>query len=149
MTRGWIIVVSPTSVPPDRTACPENRDNGSATHQRRASGTIRKKKNTASDRFSDPPTRHPHDEPASPARFLLERGSFKRCASIAATAPAAPSQLAFQKSQADRTAINPRGQGRRKCRHRRDFRAAGPHFRRSARSGRVRPAWRSTGFPGG
>src|SRR3546814_18945376 len=48
MTRGWIIVVSPTSVPPDRTACPENRDNGSATHQRRASGTIRKKKNTAS-----------------------------------------------------------------------------------------------------
>src|SRR3546814_4058664 len=103
----------------------------------------------APDRFSDPPTRHPHDEPASPARFLLERGSFKRCASIAATAPAAPSQLAFQKSQADRTAINPRGQGRRKCRHRRDFRAAGPHFRRSARSGRVRPAWRSTGFPGG
>src|SRR3546814_2413222 len=48
----------------------------------------------APDRFSDPPTRHPHDEPASPARFLLERGSFKRCASIAATAPAAPSQLA-------------------------------------------------------
>src|SRR3546814_10527709 len=74
------------------------------------------------------------DLPASPARFLLERGSFKRCASIAATAPAAPSQLAFQKSQEDRTAINPRGQGRRKCRHRRDFRAAGPHFRRSARS---------------
>src|SRR3546814_12028035 len=56
-------------------------------------------------RFSDPPTRHPHDEPASPARFLLERGSFKRCASIAVTAPAAPSQLAFPKSQADRTAI--------------------------------------------
>src|SRR3546814_3943439 len=27
----------------------------------------------APDRFSDPPTRHPHDEPASPARFLLER----------------------------------------------------------------------------
>src|SRR3546814_19266934 len=48
MTRGWIIVVSPTSVPPDRTACPENRDNGSATHQRRDSGTIRKKKKSAS-----------------------------------------------------------------------------------------------------
>src|SRR3546814_1236377 len=54
MTRGWIIVVSPTSVPPDRTACPENRDNGSATHQRRASGTIRKKKNTASWGFAPP-----------------------------------------------------------------------------------------------
>src|SRR3546814_11956070 len=63
MTRGWIIVVSPTSVPPDRTACPENRDNGSATHQRRASGTIRKKKNTASWGFAPParglrPPRH-------------------------------------------------------------------------------------------
>src|SRR3546814_6969306 len=54
MTRGWIIVVSPTSVPPDRTACPENRDNGSATHQRRASGTIRKKKNNASWGFAPP-----------------------------------------------------------------------------------------------
>src|SRR3546814_3223282 len=54
MTRGWIIVVSPTSVPPDRTACPENRDNGSATQQRRASGTIRKKKNTASWGFATP-----------------------------------------------------------------------------------------------
>src|SRR3546814_15115733 len=54
MTRGWIIVVSPTSVKPDRTACPENRDNGSATHQPRASGTIRKKKNTDSWGFAPP-----------------------------------------------------------------------------------------------
>lgn len=83
----------------------------------------------------DPPTRHPHDEPASPARFLLVWGSFKRCAPIATTAPAAPSQLAFQKSHADRAAINPRGQGGRKRRHRCDFRAAGLHFRCLARLG--------------
>ncbi len=47
-------MVSPTSVPPDRTACPENRDRGSATHRHRASDTIRKKKSTASWGFAPP-----------------------------------------------------------------------------------------------
>src|SRR3546814_8960501 len=68
----------------------------------------------APDRFAILPPGIPHDEPASPARFLLDSGSFKRCAPAATTAPAAPSQLAFQTSQADGEAIKPRGQGRRK-----------------------------------
>lgn len=141
------VVVSPTSVPPDRTACPENRDRGSASHWRRASGTGRRKKSAASwglrprrlAAFGRPGSLKRSSHPASPMMSRLRRhvfcwigGSFKRCASMATTAPAAPSQLAFQKSQADRAAIEPRGQGRRKRRGRGDFRAAGRHSGRSA-----------------
>src|SRR3546814_14182696 len=47
----------------------------------------------APTRFTHPPTRPPHDAPASTARSLLDGGSFKRCASTAPTAPAPPPPL--------------------------------------------------------
>src|SRR3546814_9070123 len=94
--------------------------------------------------------------------FFSSRRRHTRCALVtgvqtcalpispaATTAPAAPSQLAFQKSQADRAAIKPRGQGRRKRRGRGDFRAAGRHSERSAGLERSSARCRSTGFLGG
>src|SRR3546814_17741998 len=44
----------------------------------------------APDRFAILPPGIPHDEPASPARFLLDWGSFNRCPPAATPAPAAP-----------------------------------------------------------
>src|SRR3546814_2011604 len=65
----------------------------------------------APDRFAILPPGISHDEPASPARFSLDYGLFKRCATAATTAPAAPSQLACTPSQADRAASSPRWEG--------------------------------------
>ncbi len=61
--------------------------------------------------------------------------------------PAAPSQLAFQKSQADRAVIHSRGQGERKCRPWCDFRAVQPHFGRLEGSGKVQPFMPLYGLP--
>ena len=106
--------------------------------------------------FGRPGSLKRSSHPASPMMSRLRRhafcwigGLFKRCASTATAAPAAPSQLAFQKSQTDRAAIHRRGQGRRKRRGRGDFRAAGAHRGRSARLERSSAPCGSTGFLGG
>src|SRR3546814_17673125 len=65
----------------------------------------------APDRFAILTPGIPPDEPASPARLLLESGSFKRGTPAATTPPAAPTQLAFQQRQADRAALKPERQG--------------------------------------
>lgn len=147
MTRGRIIVVSPTSVPPDRTDCPENQDRGSATHRRRASGTVKGKKSAASwglrprrlAAFGRPGSLKRSSHPASPMMSRLRRHAFRWFGDRLNAALLSQRQrqrhrrrLAFQKSQADRAAIEPRGQGRRKRRDRGDFRAAGRHSGRSA-----------------
>jgi len=90
----------------------------------------------------------PHDEPASPARFLSVCGICRTVAPLLPPQrPAAPLQLAFQKSQADRAVIHSRGQGRRKCRPWHDFRAAQPHFGRLEGSGKVKRPMPLYGLP--
>ena len=59
----------------------------------------------------DPPTRHPHDEPASPARFCLFEIYRTHSAPIASSPPKPTVQMAFQKSQADRWRSDREGRG--------------------------------------
>ena len=103
----------------------------------------------APDRQSDPPARHPHDEPASPARFL---SSFAPSPLVLlhppAHHPAAPSNWLSKKARADSAGIHPRMRNRRKRCRKHDFRPAEHYFRLLAAWERVKRPKHSTAFLG-
>src|SRR3546814_12897657 len=65
----------------------------------------------APDRFALLPPGLPPAEPASPARYLLDSGSFTLCAPAATPSPAATPHFAYPTSQADRATDTARGKG--------------------------------------
>src|SRR3546814_15708628 len=82
----------------------------------------------APDRFSDPPTRHPHDGPAPPVRFLFDWKCLNTTSLPQRPRQRPSSTLAFLESTTDRVVIQLRGRSRQKRRPWCDFRAAGANF---------------------